>query len=485
MSNKFTVYSSMEIARDARDRDGKMIPVLFMGNPGQAKTSYVRQWGRENGYEVVTLTSSQKTAEDIGGYMVNTGSELEHFAPAWYNQIMKLHAEGKKTVLFFDEIVQAKPDTQGAVLTIIFDRKGDFGALPEDCIIAAASNYKDNLPDYCNMQGPLVNRFLVVNVEVEDADEFCDEFFTEDYADDIKITVQNNEYDEDTRHEFFGRMSKMFKDLLKNKDLELDLKNKKLDNIFEANGNIVMNFLSGRTGSWLEYLVWDAMKLGLTSDEVIRNLVIGTVGAGTNSFSSMQNHAMYLNEVVGRVISIVKETTRKATKDIKKVLQGNNVSDVVNSFIVYSNSGTEINKDEVAALAKTIKNAYPIDEASFEKKIVSLASKKDTQFSNDITSISVLLNALTEAKNNDPTIKPHYQVIETVFARYRYYSESKVGQTKRAKHTLLVATDKGKQFALFTEIENMVVIFEKAHAASIDTSKIKAVLEADGSWSTK
>lgn len=79
-----TIALSLEVSK----RSG--VPVLFLSNPGEGKTTGVMTFGKYHKLHVEFLMGSQYTQEDVLGFMTNTGKEyLEVKIPEWYYRIME------------------------------------------------------------------------------------------------------------------------------------------------------------------------------------------------------------------------------------------------------------------------------------------------------------------------------------------------------------------------------------------------------------
>lgn len=143
------------------------VPFLFMGNPGTGKTTSVEMYCDAMGYKMILLRGSQSSPEEILGYDVNEGRE-DHTAtrliPKWFAELKRNHDEGKKILLFLDEITTASEYVQGALLHLIFERRVGDELLPDDTLIVAAGNYASNLSSNFNLIPPLMNRFCIFNI---------------------------------------------------------------------------------------------------------------------------------------------------------------------------------------------------------------------------------------------------------------------------------------------------------------------------------
>ncbi|MEL3907959.1 MAG: AAA family ATPase [Treponemataceae bacterium] len=269
------------------------IPVLFLGNPGIAKTTGVRLWAKEHGYKVTTLIGTQRVAEEILGYMVNEVEQkkLVTYTPDWFDEIIKNHKEGHKTLLFIDELSQAPENVQGAMLQLIFDRRvgGTNNYLPDDTLIVSAANYKGNIPLQCNIQAPTLNRFVIININPKDSISLVQEFLqpeenrTKDLPEfsEIELTAK---MEESIRRNLERGLLRLFVSM----NEVLDFQNTEFNDIFDSEGE-VYNFITGRTISYTFEVLKAMVQLGITQykfADVIRAHTLGLLGAGTCNFTS-------------------------------------------------------------------------------------------------------------------------------------------------------------------------------------------------------
>lgn len=147
------------------------IPVLILSNPGMGKTTTVNLYAKLRNMEVISLRGNSQTAETILGYDCSPSDVTEgktqaalHLRPSWFDQLMKAHEQGKRTLLFLDEITTAHESVQAALLHLIFERTVHDEKLPDDTIICSAGNYSANLSTSMTMLAPSMNRFCIINI---------------------------------------------------------------------------------------------------------------------------------------------------------------------------------------------------------------------------------------------------------------------------------------------------------------------------------
>lgn len=158
------------------------IPFLFMSLPGCGKSSSVYVWAEVNGYQVEILRGNSTSETEIMGYDVYSGDKNEdsakHLIPDWAKRIFNNSKNGKKTLLFLDEITGCSPQVQSALLHLVFERKIHNLELPEDCLIVSAGNYQQSLGNEFGLLPPLMNRFCIFNLipETSDLDVFLNKY---------------------------------------------------------------------------------------------------------------------------------------------------------------------------------------------------------------------------------------------------------------------------------------------------------------------
>lgn len=169
------MLSNRKIARfvDCLDRisqQGKDVPGLIMSSPGYGKTSTIEMFCELKDYNLTTLIASQYAPDDILGLQVKDGDKLKRLPPAWFNDLIELSQNGKRNVLFIDEITTCDEFIQAPLLNLIFSRTLGGHKLPTNTIIVAAGNYVEELNGAFRMTLPLINRFLILNLYQQDYD---------------------------------------------------------------------------------------------------------------------------------------------------------------------------------------------------------------------------------------------------------------------------------------------------------------------------
>ena len=163
---------------DTLDKAGTRLPGLLLSHPGFGKTSTIRMFAEYKNYNCVELIPSQYAPDDVVGIQVYENGELAKKQPVWFKKVLA-KAEEKRTILFIDEITTCNPYIQGPLLDLIFSRSIGEAKLPENVFIIAAGNYSSDLNGEFTMSNPLINRFLLLNLNNSDFD--LDEILDEDF----------------------------------------------------------------------------------------------------------------------------------------------------------------------------------------------------------------------------------------------------------------------------------------------------------------
>ena len=142
------------------------ISAMIWGAPGIGKSSIVSAAAKNSGYDFIDLRLSQLAPTDLRGLPVaiHPKNNAERGISKWYPP--EFLPKTGKGILFLDEINMAPPAMQGVAQQLILDRKVGNYKVPEDWLIWAAGNRKEDRASVYEMPSPLNNRFLHLDVEV-------------------------------------------------------------------------------------------------------------------------------------------------------------------------------------------------------------------------------------------------------------------------------------------------------------------------------
>ena len=396
------IYTSLAITEYTK------VPILFLGNPGIAKTSGVRKWCENNGYRVTTLIGTQRVAEEILGYMVNDVGErkLITYTPDWFDEIMENKEAGFRTLLFIDELSQAPDNVQGAMLQLIFDRKvgGRNNYLPEDCLVVSAANYKGNIPPQCGIQAPTLNRFCLINVQYEDGPSLVSEFLQPmDAREEQLPSFLSVPITPKIEQSIRGVMTEMFELIFgtysqKNNDgAVLDVNNTEYQDMFDKPGPIY-NFISGRTVHYLFKTACGLFHLGILrkrNKEVIDLFAKGLVGLGTNSFKSQKEQDDYELSLMTGFMKVLTRTLRDNKEGVISLelnFKGKSIDSAISEWLGYKDSHNKINDVNLQRLMEMIRSEYGTSADAMAAKLNS--GMQLHQMLGDIQKLNTLLGDL-------------------------------------------------------------------------------------------
>lgn len=280
------------------------IPFLLVGNPGFGKTTVVHAWAKQNGYHVEEIMGSSFSRDEVLGYMVNVNGSLEMLEPFWFKRIKKLSNEGIKSVLFIDELSTTGGDVQSSLLRLIFERTiGNGESLPEGTIVMSAANYKANLPGYCDVSSPATNRFCIINLEEASLETMVDDYVINEMPTpkSPKFGTINPSNMAKIRLRIGNSMKKTFIKYSSSEDggnvlnpLNHNLQIYDVEN--DTNTKRLANFISGRSLNFLLRVLISIARSDIEETEpLIRGVVEGLVGAGTNTFPSETVQEAYIS----------------------------------------------------------------------------------------------------------------------------------------------------------------------------------------------
>lgn len=367
------------------------VPFYFAGNPGYGKTSVVEAWAEANGYHTEEIMGAAFPREEVLGYMVNVNGKLEMLEPFWFRRIKEKAAEGKKTVLFIDELPTAGTDVQSSLLRLIFGRAiGNGEKLPDDTIIISAGNYKANLPGWCDIMSPSLNRFCVVNVEEDSLEQIVDDYVINEMPTPNLPNFGHITNDKAVRVMIGDTMKKLFIKYSNTANSEdsnpLNLKNHNLqvyDAENETNTKALANFISGRSCHYLMKVLVCIAKSNIKEIEpLVREAVQGLIGAGTCTFQSEEIQDAYIRFGTDEFVKTIKEIKNHyvsfdakpeyetITTKMVESAKSNAPSDV-NTLFENVRRNVEHNPEEKEQIAKDVEAiavALKVRGRNFEKK---------------------------------------------------------------------------------------------------------------------
>lgn len=363
--NRDIIVNCLEISRLSK------VPMLFIANPGKAKTTVTKEWAAINNYHTEVLIGSKLDRNEVCGYMVNEpGKEtLTIKKPTWYQNILEKEAAGIPSVLFIDEISTAPDQVQGSLFNLISEREVNTGMpLPESTIIASAANFAQNLSQFFNIESPAINRFCIINLVEKNSTDFIDEYFQhkQDYTANWPKFTKVTAFDEALNDKCVDLFKYKWSEIIQSYSMTGDTSRGKIDfnnhdfaslyqNCAELTPNgEVYNFISPRTLTYHRDCVSAMVQLGISyKSSVVKKITEGLVGMGTNNFDNTKQIETFNKLVV------------KAVENVMSALKSGNAEEV-EAKMLFNETDTVAEKCE--KLSKSIDDAA-FDEASFIKSM--------------------------------------------------------------------------------------------------------------------
>ncbi len=388
MKNFDKMVNAISISRDSD------IPFLLVGNPGFGKTTVVHAWAKQNGYHVEEIMGSSFSRDEVLGYMVNVNGSLEMLEPFWYKRIKKLSDEGTKSVLFIDELSTTGGDVQSSLLRLIFERTiGNGEKLPEGTVVMSAANYKANLPGYCDVSSPALNRFCIINLEESSLETMVDDYVINEMPTPKipKFGTISSEKMPEVREKIGLTLKKIFTKYSSGDDAgnvlnpcNHNLQIYDIEN--DTNTKRLANFISGRCLNFLLRVLVSIAKSDIQEIEpLVHGVVEGLIGAGTNTFPSETTQAAYISfatdsfvEDITKIRKFVKfntapayeETTVKLVEEVKTIASSSNIDELFENI----RRNVEYNpeeKEQIVADVNQLAAAIKIQGRNFTKKYMN------------------------------------------------------------------------------------------------------------------
>lgn len=144
-------------------------PVFVWGPPGIGKSAVIHQLAKKAKMSIIDIRAVLLDPVDVRGLPSINGDNRAHWCPPAFLP----HDEDSAGVLFLDELPQAPPLTQSALLQLVLDRKIGEYQLPEGWTVVAAGNRQQDRTGSSRIIKSLDNRFAHVEVEVN-ADDWLE-----------------------------------------------------------------------------------------------------------------------------------------------------------------------------------------------------------------------------------------------------------------------------------------------------------------------
>lgn len=142
-------------------------PVLLAGQPGIGKTDIVESSAASIGAKLITSHPVVDDPTDYKGMPFPIKeADMAKFLP--FGQLKEALDATVKTVWFFDDLGQASPMVQAAVMQLFLARKVNGHKLPDTVTLAAATNRVQDMAAVSPILEPLKSRFnAIIDVELD------------------------------------------------------------------------------------------------------------------------------------------------------------------------------------------------------------------------------------------------------------------------------------------------------------------------------
>lgn len=140
-------------------------PVLITGAPGIGKTDVVKQAAKQANADLIIMHPCVSDPTDFKGLPALVGTQAE-FLP--FGDLLKLINATALTVCFLDDIGQAPPAVQAALMQLLLAREINGKKISEHVVFIAATNRKQDKAGVSGMLEPVKSRFAsIVNMDVD------------------------------------------------------------------------------------------------------------------------------------------------------------------------------------------------------------------------------------------------------------------------------------------------------------------------------
>jgi MoxR-like ATPase len=136
------------------------VPVLVWGKPGVAKSSIMAQLFARLGWPLEIILAAIRDQTDFGGLPMDGPEGVEMKAQAWARRLSVDKLGTLNAGLFLEEINQAPPSVQAALMRVVFDKVVGDQPLSQNVRIVAAANPVECSAAGWTLPAPLANRFF-------------------------------------------------------------------------------------------------------------------------------------------------------------------------------------------------------------------------------------------------------------------------------------------------------------------------------------
>lgn len=147
--------------------------ICLVGDHGIGKTEIIENWAKDNNVHCETLILSLVEIGDLAGIPYLDNNSTNFAEPMWLTRMKRANEQGKRCILFVDEINRAAKDVLSASLSLVLSRRINEHYLPElngiKTLVVAAMNPDNSDHNYQvdTLDIALISRFCWLNVEID------------------------------------------------------------------------------------------------------------------------------------------------------------------------------------------------------------------------------------------------------------------------------------------------------------------------------
>lgn len=149
------------------------ISVLVKGVHGIGKSERAEAYAQKHGHHCEVLFLSHQETGDLIGIPKEKHDITYWTVPSWLNKMYEAAEQGKKCVLFLDELNRARLDVRQASLQLVLSKQIHQHKLPANTLVIAAVNPEDGDYQVSELDDALKDRFVTFTLK-PDAEEWID-----------------------------------------------------------------------------------------------------------------------------------------------------------------------------------------------------------------------------------------------------------------------------------------------------------------------
>mgnify|MGYP003146792095 CR=1 FL=1 len=141
--------------------------LLILGPVGVGKTQIPVQVANDKGWHVVTVNLTNYLPSEVTGWTTQVGNEMAQLKPRWFTEVEAAASAGKTVVVIFEEFCQCDQDVQSSARAICLDRMVAGCSLPDNCLIIANGNRKEDKANAKRLPEQVASGFTIIEIGAE------------------------------------------------------------------------------------------------------------------------------------------------------------------------------------------------------------------------------------------------------------------------------------------------------------------------------